>query len=172
MKIIKLNNPNFNKDKVSALLEKNICFIAVFSKVCIHCENMKPEWNKLLKKLKKINCNAILLEIDANYLNNINNNIISKINGFPSILIYKNGKIVKDYNGNRSLNDMLKFFKPYMIVTDKTSKNIAKPKKKRKTKKITLCKNKKNNIDGCTICCSKFKKRKTYKNCIKLCMNN
>ena len=134
MKIIKLNNPAFHNNNINLLLKKNICFIAVFSKVCIHCENMKPEWNKLVNKLEKINCNAILLEIDADYLNNINdNNLISQVNGFPSILIYKNNKVIKNYNGNRSLNDMFKFFKPYIILTNK-SKSKTKTKTKSKTK--------------------------------------
>jgi len=35
---------------------------------------------------------------------------------------------------------------------------------------ISLCKHAKNGITGCSTCCSQFKKRKTYKRCIKRCM--
>ena len=87
MRIIKLNNPESDLESIKNLLEKNICFIGVFSKLCIHCKNMKPEWEKLKSRLKKINCNALLLEIDSNYLNNLENTQLSTINGFPSIVI-------------------------------------------------------------------------------------
>ena len=71
MKIIELKNPTFNKNNIQQLLEKKICLVGVFSKLCIHCNNMKPQWNMLKKRLKKGNCNGLLLEIDSDQLNNI-----------------------------------------------------------------------------------------------------
>ena len=126
MKIIKLNNPEFNRKYINELISKNICFIGVFSKLCIHCKNMKPEWEKLKHKLKKFNCNAILLEIDSSYLYSLgNNNLLKQVNGLPTILIYKNNKLIKEYNGNRTNTDILNFFKPYLVLTNnkKTIKN-------------------------------------------------
>ena len=35
---------------------------------------------------------------------------------------------------------------------------------------ISLCKHAKNGINGCNVCCSQFKKAKTYKRCLKRCM--
>lgn len=178
MKIIKLNNPSNNPKKINKLISEKLCFIGVFSKVCIHCKNMKPEWEKLKNKLKKIKCNGLLLEIDSSYLYSMENPALSgRVNGLPTILISKNNKILKEYNGNRSTNDMLKFFKPYIIYNNSLSKKQKNNNKKiiknnKITKKIITCKHKKNGIDGCSICCSRFKKRKTYKKCKKICMNN
>ena len=39
-----------------------------------------------------------------------------------------------------------------------------------KTDDGSLCKDAKNGINGCNLCCSQFKKRKTYKRCIQRCM--
>tara|TARA_B100001093_G_scaffold520287_2_gene614285 strand:+ start:728 stop:1270 length:543 start_codon:yes stop_codon:yes gene_type:complete len=180
MKIIKLTNPNFDKNHIDNLMSKSVCFIGVFSKLCIHCKNMKTEWEKLKNKLEKLNCNALLLEIDSSYLYSLGNESLSgKINGLPTILVYKNNKVIKEYNGNRTSRDMLKFFTPYIILTNKVqnksknnSKNNRKNIIKKTTKKIANCKHKKNGINGCRICCSKFKNRKTYKKCKKLCMKN
>tara|TARA_B100000242_G_scaffold285786_1_gene250624 strand:- start:813 stop:1232 length:420 start_codon:yes stop_codon:yes gene_type:complete len=132
MKIIELNNDSFNKEEILNLLSKKTCLVGVFSKLCIHCQNMKPQWEFLKKKLKKSKCNGLLLEIDSNQLNYVDySSLTNSIKGFPSIMVFKKGKLVKEYNGNRSSNDMFKFFKPYMVVVNgKTAK-----KKKRKTPK-------------------------------------
>lgn len=132
MKIIELNNDSFNKEEILNLLSKKTCLVGVFSKLCIHCQNMKPQWEFLKKKLKKSKCNGLLLEIDSDQLNYVDySSLTNSVKGLPSIMVFKKGKLVKEYNGNRSSNDMFKFFKPYMVVVNgKTAK-----KKKRKTPK-------------------------------------
>ena len=56
---------------------------------------------------------------------------------------------------------MFKFFKNYILINNKKTK-----------KNISICKKAKNGKNGCRKCCSKFKKRKTFKNCKKLCMKS
>ena len=53
MQIIELNNSSFDKEKIKQLLSKKICLVGIFSKLCIHCQNMKPQWEYLKKKIKK-----------------------------------------------------------------------------------------------------------------------
>ena len=134
MQIIELNNSSFNKEEIKDLLSKKVCLVGVFSKLCIHCKNMKPQWQYLKKKLKKSNCNGVLLEIDSDQLNYIDySSLTNSIKGFPSIMIFKNGKLKKEYNGNITSNDMFKFFKPYMVLlNNKTAKRKKSLKKKRK----------------------------------------
>lgn len=125
MQIIELDKQNLEKKYIHQLLKQKICLIGVFSKLCIHCKSMKQEWNFLKKKLKNKKCNGLLLEIDSQQLNYIDYSSLNKsINGFPSIMIFKNGKLVKEYNGNRKQTDMFKFFKPYLVlINGKTYKN-------------------------------------------------
>ena len=135
MQIIELNNSNFDKNKIQELLSKKVCFVGVFSKMCIHCQNMKSQWQYLKSKLKKSKCNGILLEIDAEQLNYIDySSLKNSIKGFPSIMVLKNGKLKKDYKGNRTTNDMFKFFKPYIVLIDNKTRK-SKPKRKDKKKK-------------------------------------
>ena len=136
MKIIELNNDSFNKEEILNLLSKKTCLVGVFSKLCIHCQNMKPQWDFLKKKLKKSKCNGLLLEIDSDQLNYVDySSLTNSIKGFPSIMVFKKGKLVKEYNGNRSSNDMFKFFKPYMVVLNGEKSKMKKTKKAKKNHK-------------------------------------
>ena len=144
MQIIELNNSSFDKEKIRDLLSKKICLVGIFSKLCIHCQNMKPQWEYLKKKLKKTKCNGLLLEIDSDQLNYIDySSLTNSIKGFPAIMVFKNGKLKKEYNGNRTSNDMFKFFKPYMVLMGKSphtrlnkkTRNNKKSKSKSKTRK-------------------------------------
>lgn len=135
MKIIELNDSNSPKNQnqtIRKLLENNLCLVGVFSKLCIHCQNMKSQWSFLKKKLKKTKCNGILFEIDSEQLKYIDSSsLTNSVKGFPSIMVFKNGKKVGEYAGNRTSEDMFKFFKPYLIVADnKTLKNKKKRSKK------------------------------------------
>ena len=133
MQIIELNKKNIEKDYIHKLLKEKICLIGVFSKLCIHCKLMKHQWKMLKKKLKSTNCNGLLLEIDSEQLNYIDYSSLTKsINGYPSIMIFKNGKLIKEYNGNRKYKDMFNFFKPYLILTNE--KTYKKTKKKKSIK--------------------------------------
>jgi thioredoxin domain-containing protein 5 len=136
MKIIELKNPTFNKNNIQQLLEKKICLVGVFSKLCIHCNNMKPQWNMLKKRLKKSNCNGLLLEIDSDQVNNIDyDSLTNSVKGLPTIMIFKNGKLLREYSGDRTSNDMFKFFKPYLVfVNNKTRKRKSKKNKTRRRK--------------------------------------
>ena len=131
MKVIEIKNSNFDKSKIKKILDKKICLIGVFSNLCIHCQNMKPQWEYLKNKLKNTKCNGLLLEIDSDQLDHIDfSSLTNSIKGLPSIMVFKNGKLAKEYNGNRTSNDMFKFFKPYMVLIDK--KTAKKTKNKRK----------------------------------------
>ena len=119
MQIIELNKNNVEKDYIHKLLNKNICLIGVFSKLCIHCKLMKEQWKVLKKKLKNKKCNGLLLEIDSQQLNYLNYSSLTKsVNGYPSILVFKKGKLIKEYNGNRTHKDIFKFFKPYIVIAN------------------------------------------------------
>ena len=91
---------------------------------------MKQQWKMLKQKLKSRNCNGLLLEIDSQQLNYIDYSSLTKsINGYPSIMVFKNGKLIKEYNGNRKYKDMFKFFKPYIVLTNGKTEKKTKRKK-------------------------------------------
>jgi hypothetical protein len=149
---------------------------------------MKPEWNKFKSLILKEKLNGTILEINAKLLSSIKNPLISNnTNGFPSLFIIKNNKFITDYNSKRIGEKFLQFFKKYIPSTrknqtfkrsqrlEKINPNFIKKSKNYNSnlklgENISLCKHAKNGINGCNVCCSQFKKRKTYKRCIKRCM--
>ena len=77
---------------------------------CGHCKALHPKYEEVAKKLKEKNPKLLLAKIDAteNEVENIN------ISGVPTVKFYpgnKKNKAPIDYNGDRSVNDMIKFIK-------------------------------------------------------------
>jgi len=193
---IKVYNSHVNNTELNNLLKNNTLFVGVFSETCSHCINMKPEWNKFKSLIMKEKLNGTILEINAKLLSSINNPLINNnVQGFPSLFVISNNKHVANYELERTGENFLKFFKKYIPAMSlkktitKTSKKTSKNSKRltkinpnfiKKSKNyslklklgenISLCKHAKNGITGCSTCCSQFKKRKTYKRCIKRCM--
>jgi hypothetical protein len=186
---VKLYNNDVNNKELNNLLKNNTLFVGVFSETCSHCINMKPEWNKFKSLLIKEKLNGTILEINAKVLSSINNPLINNnVQGFPSLFIISNNKHVANYELERTGEKFLQFFKKYVPVMRSKTMTLKKTKKLKKInpnfikktknyslklklgENISLCKYAKNGINGCSTCCSQFKKRKTYKRCIKKCM--
>ena len=134
--------PN-NVNIIDREISKQPCFVKVYHPYCIHCENMKGEWNKLEKNLKNnFKGNIKLFNIHSDSLPYIKNKNLKNITGFPSIKILKNNGESFDYNGNRTANDMLNFClentnisKKVKVNTNNLSKKLKKKLKRKKLKK-------------------------------------
>lgn len=94
-----------------------ITIIGIFSKHCIHCNNMKADWQtfvKLGKKKKQLNIITVYAEKITNHMihtmlqkYNVN---LEAIHGFPTILkISTNNNMTTEYHGNRTSNDLLQW---------------------------------------------------------------
>ena len=76
---------------------------------------MKSQWEFLKKKLKKMNCNGVLLEIDASELDYIDfSSLKNSIDGFPSIMIFKKGKKVKNWESPKPMGWVESTVCPYI----------------------------------------------------------
>ena len=127
MKVRELKHGLFDRDAIIKLLKNKTCFVAVFSQSCIHCVNMKPSWNELKKNLKQMKSDSVVLEIDYSQLEFINYGPLkNSIRGLPAIMIFKNGMMIKNFTGNRTVTEMSKFFEPHL---DKSIKKTIKNKK-------------------------------------------
>ena len=77
-----------------------------FAEWCGHCSVMKPEWEKfIIQNKKKSNTNVAMVRDD--YVQQLNNP--PQIQGYPSIMLYKNGKMKKTYEGERNSVGFNKF---------------------------------------------------------------
>ena len=112
--------PKENKDDVFVVVgktyEKEVInndkdvMLLFYAPWCGHCKALHPKYEEVAKKLKEKNPKLLLAKIDAteNEVENIN------ISGFPTVKFYpgnKKNKAPIDYNGDRSVDDMIKFIK-------------------------------------------------------------
>ena len=112
--------PKENKDDVFVVVgktyEKEVInndkdvMLLFYAPWCGHCKALHPKYEEVAKKLKAKNPKLLMAKIDAteNEVENIN------ISGFPTVKFYpgnKKNKAPIDYNGDRSVDDMIKFIK-------------------------------------------------------------
>ena len=106
---------------------------------CGHCKALHPKYEEVAKKLKEKNPKLLMAKMDAteNEVENIN------ISGFPTVKFYpgnKKNKTPIDYDGDRTVEDMIKFIKTNAatpIIYDEEKKETETKDEKKDTKDKT-----------------------------------
>jgi thioredoxin-like negative regulator of GroEL len=116
--------------------------LLIFHPGCGHCVQMRPEWEEMKRRLS---ADTKVVEIDGSEMSghsSMNSSpIVQKTRGFPSIFRVKNGKVVEEYQGPRTAEEMRKFsdkkMKPKsMSNKSKKSKKMKKPNGKTRRRKL------------------------------------
>ena len=98
------------------LESSDVLLLKIYADWCIHCQNMKTEWEKLSETKKP---NVIIKELEESQDSNEISAVLRKLKykdsfGFPTIIfICKKGKkfIYKRYEGERTSSEFNKFIK-------------------------------------------------------------
>lgn len=77
---------------------------------------MKPAYSRLATKLKGENSNIKIVAVEAGENSKVSD--FAGIQTLPTFKIYKFGKYLADYEGDRSTEDMYKFCKSHSNVKD------------------------------------------------------
>ena len=124
--VYKLVGKTFRKDVLES--DKDV-FVKFYAPWCGHCKALAPKYIDLAKKLQG-NDKLLIAEIDstANEVDEV------QITGFPTLKFWPAGKKDKplDYNGDRSVEDMLKFLKEHATNSIKVSEEKKGEKKEEK----------------------------------------
>ena len=129
MKFVRIG-PN-DSTKYDELVETMPAFIKIYSPNCGHCENMKEAWNALEDSEDIKNYDIAIIEVHEGATNNINSPSGKITEGVPAIrAVQINGKKWKEYQGDRSVKDMVEFIKtnfkrhyfskPYNLLENET----------------------------------------------------
>lgn len=104
--------------------------VLFYMKGCHFCGLMKQSWNDF-KQNSPINHGEVGAHDMADY-NPVSNE--ESIRGFPTLRLYNKGKLVKEYEGDRSASDMLKFVKKHIKTTKDKKSNLVVVKAKKSNK--------------------------------------
>ena len=101
---------------------------------CGPCNELKSRFSDINTQLNKYNNKtAKIYNIDSNIFANLaRKKGLTQVTSFPTILIIKNNKVVKTYDGDRSVNHLKNFFQTELGLTQKGG---AKSKRKRNSKR-------------------------------------
>jgi len=114
---------------LSNLLKDGDWMVLYYAEWCGHCQTMKPEWNKVVNKMKNNN-NLNIAEIESNHIDNLINK--PTIQGFPTIKMYNNGKEIANFEDERVADKMEKFAmtnsKKYVMKPKSVKSRTIKPK--------------------------------------------
>ena len=100
------NEEGFERFKHHVIRKKKSCFAMFHMEGCGHCVMLRPEWDKMKKK---VDSSLILAEIDSNYSREITNLTGGEVVGFPTLMVIKGGRKAFEYNRERKEKEMLKF---------------------------------------------------------------
>jgi thiol-disulfide isomerase/thioredoxin len=130
MKLIYVNDKNAKHFKKEA--SEKSAFVKYFSPSCPACIAMEDEWTAMCDDIdKKYNTDMILAQMDSSGMKELDgSDIYTDVDYVPTLVVLKNGKKHKEYNGNKTKDEMIEFLKDEGLITSK-----MKGGKKRRSKK-------------------------------------
>jgi hypothetical protein len=111
----KVNSPG-DALNLSNLLKDGNWMVLYYAEWCSHCKTMKPEWKKAVNNVcndkqnnKRNNNKAIInvAEIESSHIGNLINP--PKVDGYPTIKMYNNGKEVAKFEDDRVADKIANF---------------------------------------------------------------
>jgi thioredoxin-like negative regulator of GroEL len=140
MKFLTIENENDGIDDLKKHFgdDSKTSFVFIHMNGCGHCKDMMSNWANLNDIFKDRDDNLIIAKINSG-LQDTFGDLLSGINGYPSINYIKNNKIVESYDGNRSAESLAKWINSHYKKQlgggrKRTKKNKTKTKKKRTRK--------------------------------------
>ena len=76
---------------------------------CGFCTKFKPEFQKAANAIKGKACMATIVIDKEKNLGKELNNYIPNFKGVPTVVVFKNGKYSKTYEGERKASDLIEF---------------------------------------------------------------
>lgn len=111
----------------SAVTKDKPLIILYYMNGCGHCDNFKPVWKECCNQLKTTD-GIMPGEIEYSNINILPKNL-QNVMGFPTVQVIEKRKIVAEYEGNRTKDDVLNFAKKHGVkIKTKTKTSIKKPK--------------------------------------------
>ena len=104
-----LSGADFDNKEPWKLRSPRCSLVLFFADWCGHCQNLKPTFIDFADMAQFCTVAAVDSQANADLLNKIQAKASPiKIKGYPTIWMYKDGKPLKEYNGERTKQALLK----------------------------------------------------------------
>ena len=126
-----------DSEKYDDLIQTMPAFVKLYSPNCGHCVNMKEAWDALEDSADIKKYDIAIIEVHEGATNNISSPSGKIDQGLPTIrAVQLHGKKWKEYEGDRSVKDMVKFIKDnFKLDDDKRIMSGGKRTKRKSTKR-------------------------------------
>ena len=112
-----------DSEKYDDLIQTMPAFVKIYSPNCGHCVNMKEAWDALEDSADIQNYDIVIIEVHEQATNNIKSPSGKIDQGLPTIrAVQLHGKKWKEYEGDRSVKDMINFIKSNFTKDDNKNK--------------------------------------------------
>ena len=121
---------NLNNQK-----KKNLVLVWFYATWCGHCQNMEKNWNELKENHSE---ELDLAQVESqdymyNYKHSPNED---RITGYPTLRLYHKNKMIGEYDGDRSYEDLERFIESYLDKHETAKKKNMLVVKAKKSNKI------------------------------------
>ena len=104
---------HIDKDSFEEQVKEGVTFVKFFAPWCGHCKRLAPVWEELATKLKADSklAGVKIGKVDCTEGNDRNRDLCNAqgVTGFPTLNLYKNGKLVEEFKGKRTPEDLEAF---------------------------------------------------------------
>jgi thiol-disulfide isomerase/thioredoxin len=111
---------------LSKIINDGDWMVLYYAEWCGHCNDMKPEWQKVVSNFnnKKTNSNKInIAEIESKHIDKMPNK--PSIEGFPSIKMYNDGKEVANFEDSQRIASKIQEFANRNSTKEKHSNHMS-----------------------------------------------
>ena len=112
MKLLKVNLKTKGLFEECAKNDKPL-LVLFFANWCPHCQMFEPTWKNIVKKLTSKR-GIQVAEVEFKNMEHVPTKY-KKIRGYPTIQMIKGGKIVSEYNGLRTEENVLKYVQDFLL---------------------------------------------------------
>jgi len=98
-----------NKKEIDKILktETNVT-VLYYMTFCGHCIELKPKWNKIATKYENSKT-VFIINVEADFILFLNKKYLKNVVGYPTIIKYNKGKLITEYEGERSFSKLDRF---------------------------------------------------------------